>query len=631
MVNHKSQSRATRKQANMMVRKGQLEDARELYLKVCNSSPDDRDAWTGLSTVSRQLGSLQEAEQAARHVVSRYPDDADALHVLGAALHRQQRMDEAIACYRKVLQINPEISETRYFLANALRETGAVDAAEAEYSRLLGKQSDHLYALNNLSALLTDKGRIQQAAGLLERALKLSPESPQLLINLGRASLHAGDAARAVAVYQQVVGLQPAMADVHSNLLACLNYLPDITPDEVFTAHCLWGDRHAGVLQPYTSWANRPDPGRRLRVAYVSPDLCEHSVARFLETVLREHDHARFEITCYADVVHPDSVTARLRQWCDRWRDTHAMTHVQLAERVRADRVDILVDLAGHTAKNRLPMFASKPAPVQVTWLGYPNTTGVPAMDYRLTDAWADPPGTTEKLHTETLVRLPGCFLGYHPSEEAPDVGPLPMLSTGTITFGSFNNLAKTTPAVIQLWARILNAVPGSRLLLKSRATGDPDVRQRLQGLFAGYGIEAGRIVFRDSMPSFKRHMATYNQVDIALDTFPYNGTTTTCEALWMGVPVITLAGQVHAARVGVSLLTDVGMENFIARDAEDYVALAVQLAHQPDRLAALRKQLRERLHHAPLCNASGFARNLEAVLSDLWARWCREQQVSGS
>jgi len=261
-----------------------------------------------------------------------------------------------------------------------------------------------------------------------------------------------------------------------------------------------------------------------------------------------------------------------------------------------------------------------------VSWLGYPNTTGVPAMDYRLTDVRADPPGIADTLYTETLVRLPGCFLSYHPPEGAPDVGPLPMLSTGTVTFGSFNNLAKTTPAVIHVWAEILKAVPDSRMLLKSRTTGDPDVRQRLQGLFAEQGIDAGRLVFHDSVSSFQGHLAVYNQIDIALDTFPYNGATTTCEALWMGVPVITLAGKVHAARVGVSLLTNLEMESLVASDAEDYVAVAVQLAQQSDRLTTMRGQLRERLRHASLCDAHGFTRDLESALRDMWSTWCKQQ-----
>ena len=629
MVNHNSRARATKKQARIMVRKGRLGEARELYLQVCNSSSDDRDAWAGLSNVSRQLGYLQEAEQVARHIVSRYPNNAEVQHVLGAALHRQQRIDEAIACYRKVLRMNPDMQETRYFLANALRETGADDAAEHEYNALLEKRPDHLHALNNLAALLTNRGRIQQASTLLGRALKLSPDNPQLLINHGRACLHAGDVMSAVDSYRKVLVLNPDMSEAHSNYLACLNYLPDIEPGEVFAAHCQWGEQHAVTQQLYTSWANLPEPGRRLRVAYVSPDLCEHSVARFLEAVLSEHDHSQFEITCYSDVLHPDSVTARLRLLCDRWQDTRELTHEQLAERVREDQIDILIDLAGHTANNRLLVFARKPAPVQVSWLGYPNTTGVPTVDYRLTDARADPPGVADTLYTETLVRMPGCFLSYHPSEDAPDVGPLPMLSTGIVTFGSFNNLAKTTPAVIRVWAQILKSVPDSRLLLKSRTTGDPDVRLRLQDLFAEQGIDAGQLVFHDSVSSFQGHMAVYNQIDIALDTFPYNGTTTTCEALWMGVPVVTLAGQVHAARVGVSLLTNLELESLIASDVEGYVAVAVQLAQRPEQLITMRGQLRERLRHASLCDAHGFTRDLESALREMWMTWCREQQGS--
>lgn len=628
MVHRKPRKHATVKQARELVRKGQLGDARELYLGVCQHSLNDRDAWVGLSDASRRLGYLQEAEQAARHVVSRFPDDAGALHVLGAALHRQQRMDEAIACYRKALQINPATQDARYFLANALRETGADEAAEKEYKRLLDEQPDHLHALNNLSALLTNRGRLRQAAALLDRALELSPESPELLVNIGRASLHAGAVDRAVNAYRQVLDLRPDWASAHSNLLACLNYLPGV-PEEVFAAHRLWGERHSGVLQAYTSWPNLPDPERRLRVAYVSPDLCEHSVARFFQSLLDNHDHSSFEIICYADVLHPDALTTRLRQQSDRWRDCQGWTHQQLAQRVREDGIDILIDLAGHTANNRLQVFASKPAPLQVTWLGYPNTTGIAAMDYRLTDASADPPGTTEVLYTETLVRLPGCFLSYQPSADAPAVGSLPMLSTGRVTFGSFNNLAKITPVVIRVWSEILVALPDARLLLKSRATGDPDVRRRLQDVFAEQGIEAGRLDFHDSVPSFHDHMAVYNQVDIALDTFPYNGTTTTCEAMWMGVPVIALAGDVHAARVGVSLLSAVGMEDYIATDTEGYVALAVQLAHQSERLSAVRQQLRGKLRHATLCDGRRFARDMESALRDMWKTWCRQQQRS--
>ena len=356
----------------------------------------------------------------------------------------------------------------------------------------------------------------------------------------------------------------------------------------------------------------------------MSPDLCEHSVARFFESVLGEHDRSRFEVTCYADVPHPDAHTDRLRQLSDRWRDSHGWMHQQLADRVREDGIDILVDLAGHTANNRMPVFSCRPAPVQVTWLGYPNTTGVPAIEYRITDARADPPGATDEFHTETLVRLPACFINYHPPDNAPAVGALPALSGGEVTFGSFNNLAKTTPAVIRTWSGILAALPGARLLLKSRGTADPDVRQRLHEQFSEHGIAADRIVFHSAVPSFQGHMAVYNQVDIGLDTFPYNGTTTTCEALWMGVPVIALAGKVHAARVGVSLLHAAGMDDLVAGDTDQYIELAVRLAGDTGRLASLREQLRGEMRDSSLCDNRGFTRDLETALRDMWGAWCR-------
>ena len=483
-----------------------------------------------------------------------------------------------------------------------------------------------MFALNNLSALLTNRGRMQQAAKLLGRALRISPDSHQLLINFGRMSLHAGDAEAAAEAFRKVIGLQPDLADAHSNLLACLNYLSNQDPARVFAEHRRWYERHASALRQFRRWNNPPDAQRRLRVGYVSPDLCEHSVARFLEPVFLEHDRERFEIACYADVPHPDATTARLRQLCARWSGTSGLSHEQLAQRIHEDRVDILVDLAGHTANNRLLAFARKPAPLQVSWLGYPNTTGLPSIDYRLTDARADPPGMTEALHTETLVRLPESFLCYRCPEDAPDVGSLPSGVTGGITFASFNNLAKMTPEVIRVWSGILRAVPGSRLLLKSRASGDQDVRHRLIALFTSMGARDEQVVFHDPVPAHRDHMAAYNQVDIALDTFPYNGTTTTCEALWMGVPVICLAGQVHAARVGVSLLTQVGLANLVAPDEQSYIASAVRLSQDPGGLAAIRGQLRETMRNSSLCDASGFTRALEQVFRDTWSDWCRVQ-----
>lgn len=628
MVKRTSRTASWKKQARSLVLEQQLEDARELYLKVCNVAPQDYAAWIELSDISRRLGNLHEAEQACRHVLAQAPGNADALHALGAALHRQRRLDEAIACYRQALQLRSDNSETCYFLANALRETGRLDEAETYYTKTLELQHDHLFALNNLSALLTGKGRIRQATGLLERALQANPDSPQLLINYGRLNLHAGDAATAVEAYRRVVEIAPGMADAHSNLLACMNYLPDVEPADVYAEHRRWNERHAVPVQPYTHWQNTAEPDRRLRIGFVSPDLCEHSVARFIEPVLEMYDRSRFDINCYADVPHPDETTARLRGQVTGWCDSTALSHEQLAEAIYSDQVDILVDLAGHTANNRLPVFARKPAPLQVSWLGYPNTTGLDTIDYRLTDARADPPGMTESLHSESLVRLQDSFLCYRCPDNAPDVGPLPAGEDGPVIFGSFNNLAKTTPVVIATWAKLLQAVPGSRLLMKSRATGDADVMERLLGLFSDAGADPAQIIFQSPVPGFRGHMAAYNQVDIAIDTFPYNGTTTTCEALWMGVPVITLAGEVHAARVGASLLAQVGLDRLVADDVDAYIETAIRLSHERDELARLRAGLRDTLRNSSLCDANRFTRSLEEVLCGMWVDWCRQQQV---
>ena len=354
-----------------------------------------------------------------------------------------------------------------------------------------------------------------------------------------------------------------------------------------------------------------------------SPDFCTHSVAFFIDPILAHHDRRHIEVTCYADVAVPDTTTTRLRTLADSWRNTCRLTDAQVAEMVRADGIDILVDLAGHTADNRLLVFARKPAPVQVTYLGYPNTTGLQTVDYRLTDAWAD----AEELpngYTEELVRLPHGFLRYAPPKEAPPVGRLPARETDYVTFGSFNNLPKVNPGVVARWSEILLAVPNSRLLLKTKSFNDEATQERYFGLFAQNGVGREHLDFIGHTPSSREHLALYNQVDIGLDPFPYNGTTTTCEALWMGVPVITLAGEVHAGRVGVSLLSSVGLTELIADTADQYISLAVELAGNVNRLSSLRANLRGRVAASPLCDGQTFTHALEAAYRSMWRRWCK-------
>jgi predicted O-linked N-acetylglucosamine transferase (SPINDLY family) len=364
-----------------------------------------------------------------------------------------------------------------------------------------------------------------------------------------------------------------------------------------------------------------------LRVGYVSADFRQHSVAFFIEPVIEAHDRRGFEVICYSNVAWPDAVTMRMRKLADQWRDIARRCDEDVAEQIRRDGVDILVDLAGHTDGNRLLVFARKPAPVQVTYLGYPDTTGLRTMDYRLTDAYADPPGETEPYHSEELVRLARCFLCYRPATESPEVGELPALAAGTVTFGSFNSFAKVTEEVMGAWSRILLAVPESRLVLKAKGLGQAEARERAGEVFERHGIAPQRVEMTGQSESFVEHLRAYQCVDIALDTFPYNGTTTTCEALWMGVPVITLAGRSHVWRVGMSLLSNAGLPELIAATLDDYVAAAARLAGDVDGLRQMRRGLRQRLGASALTDAAGFTRRLEEAYRGIWANWCAGRQ----
>ena len=425
-----------------------------------------------------------------------------------------------------------------------------------------------------------------------------------------------GRTAEALRCFQQACGKQPEFAAAHSNLLLAMHYDPAKSPEEIFAEHRK--TPHASV-EPARSHSNDPTPDRRLRIGYLSPDFRSHSVAFFFEPVIEAHDRAAFEVTCYSNVPRPDHATLRFERLADRWRNVRGLGDEAAAALIRADGIDILIDLAGHTGENRLDVMARKPAPVAVTWLGYPDTTGLPQIDYRITDAWADPPGASERFHTEELVRLPGGFLCYMKPRDVAGCGLPPCERTGHITFGSFNNFSKLNPQVAEVWSAILDRVPGSRLLLKSKALGDQGARQRARELFRGRdGVE---LLARN--PSVRQHLEIYGRVDIALDPFPYNGTTTTCEALWMGVPVVALAGRRHAGRASLSLLASLGLEELIAESVEDYARIAAGLAGDPARLRELRATLRRRMAESRLTDAQTFTRVLESAYRTMWRRWC--------
>ena len=528
--------------------------------------------------------------------------------------HERGDAGEAERLYRSALARDPRLAMPWFNLGILLLEGGRPSEALEPLERAVGLAPavpEWLLALGRAQGLLD---RPLDARRTLERAIALDPGSAQLHDQLGLCLLAMGEARAAVAAHRRAWQLEEASQTAASNYLLAQNYNPGATAQAIFDEHRRWGARFDG--QAPRSHANSRDPVRRLRVGYVSPDLKRHPVAYFLEPVLAHRDRAAFDVVVYSATVPEDEMSALLRGLADTWRRTDALDNASLAELIRADGVDILVDLAGHTSGGRrMPLFAAKPAPVQASWLGYLNTTGLEAMDYRITDANACPPGW-ERLHTEEIVRLPHsqwCALDVRKGEAAG------RRRTGMV-FGALHNFAKVSGEVIAAWAGVLRAAPWSRLLLL--VPGADQLRASVAAKFAAAGVDPARIDFSGRL-SFDRYLSLHEGIDVNLDAFPYTGGTTTCHSLWMGVPVVTLAGETPASRGGASALRTVGLDELVAGSVEQYVDIAAGLARDPGRLAALRAGLRARVAASPLADAGAFTRDLEAAYRQMWRTWC--------
>jgi predicted O-linked N-acetylglucosamine transferase (SPINDLY family) len=411
------------------------------------------------------------------------------------------------------------------------------------------------------------------------------------------------------------------LSALHSNLLLPLHYHPDYSPADLLREHRAWAEGHvAPLVAARRPHENLPEPDRRLRVGYVSPDFREHSVARFVLPLFREHDRRQVEVVAYSDATTPDAVTRLVRDQVDRWRDVATLGDEQLAEVVRADGIDILVDLAAHSAHNRLLAFARKPAPVQVTYLAYCSTTGVDAIDYRLTDRFLDPP-EEHAAYTEASIHLPHCYWCYSAPPLTDSRHPATEHRSGPLTFGCLNNFAKVTDVTLDLWARLLRRVPEAQLLVYARTEGH---RDRVRRALRDADVDESRAAFVGRQP-LADYLETYRRIDVALDPHPYCGGTTTCDALWMGVPVVSLTGRTAVSRAGATLLAHVGLERLVARTREQYVELAAALIRDAPGLAALRRELRDRIESSPVMNAPQFARDVEAAFRTVWQAWCRE------
>ncbi|MBL8200621.1 MAG: tetratricopeptide repeat protein [Chromatiales bacterium] len=544
----------------------------------------------------------------------------------GIALQQLQRHAEAETALRDALRLRPDTEPVLTALAGVLQALGRSGEAAETAGRAAALAPGRPEPWINLGLALHGLGRLADAEAAYRRAIATVPGSPKdaamAVYNLGHVLNDQWRGAEALTHFRRAVALDPDYQPARHALLFNLLHDPAATEETIHAEHVEW----AHHLVPRLPAAPPPPTapgcnGRPLRVGYVSPDFRSHSCAFFLRPLFAAHDREAVEVFAYASVEQPDAITAWFRANTAHWRDIAGLGDQAIAAQVRADGIDLLVDLAGHTRGQPLGVFALQPAPVQVAWLGYPATSGLTGIGYRLTDAEADPPGAADRLHTERLVRLAGGFHCYQAPPDAPDVGELPAFGRqhgGDVTFGSFNNISKITPGVVASWAGILRALPGAKLVLKGQLLAHDTARSSLAAAFAAEGIDAGRIELRAWVPRAGNPLAAYQDIDIALDTFPYNGTTTTFEALWMGVPVVTLRGGRHAARVGASILTHLGRPEWIAGDPAAYQRIALEMATNLPALAGHRRGLRRALRASSLCDATGFARKLESTYREL-------------
>jgi protein O-GlcNAc transferase len=582
--------------------------------------PADPD-WLARGFALREAGRNDELADLCARVLARSPDDLDALQLQAAALLARGLSDRGIASLRRAAALAPQELALHLTLARVLAASGDARAAIEVLRHAVTLPGVPVEVWPWLGQMLRALGRYDDAEHYSRMGMAAGAASGALGRILAASLFEQGRVDDALAAIRVAIGLDPADAALHSDLLRLLNYAEGQDPAVVWQEHRAWAQRHARPLElaapPHD---NMKDPTRRLRVGYVSPYFRRHAVSFFLESVLEHHDRDAVEVLLYADVPQPDETSRRLQDHGCVWRSTVGMDDAALAQAVRADATDILVDLSGHTPGHRLLAFARCAAPVQVTWNGYPNTTGMDSMGYRLTDAVCDPPGATEAMHSEALVRLPDVFMTWRTPLDAPPVAPPPAHAAGHITFGSFNGCYKINAAVVRVWARILRVVEGSRLLL---LTVDGEVaRRRLLDLFSAEGIEPGRLEFLARM-SHDEFLRAHARADIALDAFPFHGTTTTCFSLWMGLPVVVLVGSTHASRVGATLLRSVGLGNLAAGSEDDYVAAAAGLAADFDALGALRSGMRDRIAASPLADGRACARAVESAYRSMWHDWC--------
>lgn len=569
--------------------KGDMGSAATQFGIAIEREPTNGKAHGNLAAARFGLGDLAGAIESYRRAVAIDPGDVGALSNLGATLRENEEFDEAIEVLKKALQLDPQRADT----------------------------------YNNFGIALLGLNRNSESIVFFDHTLELDPTHVTAMTNLGNAlRLYRGPVRSddTISCYRRAIVLQPTKPDAYFNLMMALQYADTPTPQDVFDAHLQFALQFETPLKPlWEPHGNAPLPERRLKIGYVSGDLRNHSVAYFIEPILSNHDRSRFEVVCYHNHKTHDQVSERLARHVDDWQTVIGLTDEQFGRRIRADGIDILIDLSGHTAFNRLLTFARRPAPVQITFNGYPATTGLSSMDYRISDGVLDPEGMTDRYHSETVLRIPSVLL-YRPEPESPDINALPALTRPHFVFACLNNLVKITPRAIRVWAQILMRKPGSKLMLGN--LGDENLRQRFIAMFADGGIDASRLILKPPM-SLKAYLELHHEIDLGLDPFPYNGGTTSNHSMWMGVPLVTLAGRSAVSRCTTAVMTVAGLPQFIATSEEDYIERALELSDDLAGLDMIRRTMRSRLSTSTPDGHQETTRHFESALRAAWRNWC--------
>lgn len=606
---------------NVLRQSGRLDEAEASFRQALRIRTDDVAMHNNLAITLQELGRLDEADTHFQLALYLDPNDARSYENRANLLRFMERLDEAETNYRKALQIAPEDAGLHLNLGKLMRVMNRLDEAEACFRHALKISPEDVTVLNNLGVTLQYQGRLDEAASWYRSILQIQPNYAGALANLGAALMSLGRLDEAVACSRQALQINPKQAALHSNLLYFLSLSASMDPQSLFLEHVRFGEQFEPALRAHwPAHTQSRDPERRLQVGFVSADFYNHAVATFIEPVIAQLScDPRLSLHAYYNNFVNDKVTARLRGHFTHWNPIVGLSDAALAEKIHADGIDILIDLSGHTGENRLLVFARKPAPVQASWIGYPNTTGLSAMDYYLADRFVLPPGQFDGQFTEKIVCLPANS-PFRPYVGAPPVNVLPALGNGYVTFGSFNRPNKLSRENIALWSRLLRALPDSRMLLGGMyEVGCTDT---LIGWFAEEGIARSRLDFH-LRSDLEHYLALHHQVDICLDTFPYNGGTTTHHALWMGVPTLTLVGESVPCRVGLAILSQVGLQDFAVQDAEEFVARGLYWSKHLDALDTLRSGLREQLNQSPSRKLEIIAAGLERALRTMWRRWC--------